>query len=156
MQRFGLSGWALDFIDGPEPVLSMLCDSKALNKSAISAQDITPEQYDAILQHGKLSQFVAGKNIYSVSRRREYGPQAVSTTTKSVTRAMYWVDGPVDTAARESIQQQINSLVEEHAALKLEITPLKQKLAELKTIMADLIAERVSTYFLGLPLHMLT
>lgn len=145
MERFGLSGWALDFIDGPEPVLAMLCDSKGLNRSAISAHDITPEQYDAILQHGKLSQFVAGKSIYSVSRRREYGPQAVSTTTKSVTRAMHWVDGPVDTAAREAIESQINSLDEELAALKSEISPLKEKLSELRTAEKDLDGERVST-----------
>lgn len=145
MQSFGLSGWALDFIDGPEPVLSMLCDSKGLNRSAITTHEISAEQYDAILQHGKLSQFVAGRSIYSVSRRREYGPQAVSTTTKSVTPAIYWVDGPVDTAAREAIEAEIKSLGEELVALKSEITPLKQRQAELKTIMSDLNGEKVST-----------
>ncbi|CAG8976690.1 hypothetical protein HYALB_00010816 [Hymenoscyphus albidus] len=138
LKRFGLNGWALDYIDGPEPVLAMLCETRGLNKSAIAAQDITTQQYDTILQDGRLVQFVAGKSAYSVSRRKEYGPQAVSTTTKTVPPAVFWVDKPVDGAAREAIRAQMRTLTEEFAILKSEITAARTRMAELKTVIQEL------------------
>ncbi|CAG8961026.1 hypothetical protein HYFRA_00002566 [Hymenoscyphus fraxineus] len=138
LKRFGLNGWALDYIDGPEPVLAMLCETRGLNRSAIAAQDITTQQYDTILQDGRLVQFVAGKSAYSVSRRKEYGPQAVSTTTKTVPPAVWWVDKPVDGAAREAIRAQMRTLTEEFATLKSEITAARTRMAELKSVIKEL------------------
>ena len=50
MDRCGLEGWALDFIDGPEPVLAMLCDSAKIHYAGVSLRDITEDQFNILVQ----------------------------------------------------------------------------------------------------------
>ena len=45
---YGLQDYAIDFIDGPEPVLSMLCDSARLHRTGVSHDDISDAQYEQL------------------------------------------------------------------------------------------------------------
>ncbi|RDL37308.1 Uncharacterized protein BP5553_04741 [Venustampulla echinocandica] len=137
-QHFGLDGWAVDFIDGPGPVLSMLCESLNMHRTGISLQDITDDQFDAIIAQGQLNTWVAGTNYYKVSRRREYGPQAVSTNTRTVGPARYWIDQPVDTSAKEEMQTKIDSLKSKFEALKAQIRPLRLNKNDLMAKVKDI------------------
>jgi hypothetical protein len=116
--QYGLDGYALDFIDGPEMVLSMLTVGKGLHKAAIALNDINDQQYNAIVATKKLSNFTAGRNSYTIRRRAEYGDGAISTTTKGVPSAKYWVDRPVDVSARTELQTEIDTLQREWETIR--------------------------------------
>ena len=117
-QRYGFKGWALDYVEGPEPVLAMLCaDGPRLHQTGISLQDTTEEQYDA-LERSNLSTWVTSKNLYKIIRRREYGPGAKSTTVREVRPARVWTSQPIDSRAKADLQSNIEGWTEEITAIK--------------------------------------
>lgn len=144
LQRLGLDGWAIDYIDGPEPVLSMLCNSRKLENSPVALHEISEESYNEIVDGEKVTHFVTGSNFYQVSRRKEYGPDAVSTTTKNVTDAINWTDQPVDISAKREVQEQIDALEREFDELKAEIKPLRTAFTEKREQLPELNEEIVS------------
>lgn len=141
LQRLGLDGWAIDYIDGPEPVLSMLCNSRKLENSPVALHEISEESYNEIVDGEKVTHFVTGSNFYQVSRRKEYGPDAVSTTTKNVTDAINWTDQPVDISAKREVQEQIDALEREFDELKAEIKPLRTAFTEKREQLPELNEE---------------
>jgi len=131
MKHAGMDGWAIDFIDGPTPVLSMLCGSRRLHRSAIAGQEINATQHKMIVEGEKLNQFVAGMSSYNISRRKEYGESAVSTTTKGIKPAVFWTDKPADTSAKREIEAKLAEYVSDFKALKEKIQPLRENIKEL-------------------------
>jgi hypothetical protein len=131
LQEYGLDGWALDFIDGPEPVLAMMCSDVRINSTGVTLQDVTEAQFTSLVESG-IQKFVAGRYSYQTSRRREYGPSAVSTATRSVLKAKYWTNQPIDGREKRTLQENIDGWQEEMAALKEQVLPLREKMQALK------------------------
>ena len=159
MQRFGFEGWALDFVDGPQPVLNMLCGAVHLHSTAVSLRDISEEQHNMVIEDGRVSSWVAGGYKSQVTRRREYGSGVQSTATRPVTRGKFWTDQPVDSTAKREIQQRMEQLDADFEKLKAEIGPLREKIQNFKTTgLKDLEKEIVSClgsvhYCLLTPVH---
>jgi chromosome segregation ATPase len=143
-QRAGMEGWAIDYIDGPTPVLDMLCGSGALNQCPIGLREPSDNQYKVLAENVYLRRFVTGTHSYNISRRKEYGPQAVSTISKSLQRAQYWTDQPVDVSARREIQEKIDSLVADFEKLREHVLPLRQKIKDLKE-QVDAVKEEIKS-----------
>jgi structural maintenance of chromosomes protein 5 len=110
---FGLDGYVLDFLEGPDPVLAMLCNEKKLHASGVSLKDVTEQQYDSLVAGAAINSWAAGRQLYRVIRRREYGPGAVSTTTRTVPKGQFWTDQPVDAAERIELQRKLDAMEEE-------------------------------------------
>ncbi|KAG4431752.1 hypothetical protein IFR05_012767 [Cadophora sp. M221] len=139
LQRLGLDGWAIDFIDGPEPVLSMLCNSRKLDNSPVALRDSSDENiYNEIVAGEKVTHWVTGSTFYQVSRRKEYGPGAVSTTSKNVSDAANWTDQPVDASAKREVQERIDAMGSDFEALKSEIKPLRTALTQKKELLPEI------------------
>ena len=119
MKRFGFEGWALDYINGPEPVLKMLCMDIHIHEAGIAVQDTTPQQFE-LLQNSPIQSWATNKSTYKISRRREYGPSASSTLVKSIRRASIWTDQPVDLTAKRELQENIQGWTEEVASFQAE------------------------------------
>jgi hypothetical protein len=137
-QRAGMEGWAIDYIDGPTPVLEMLCGSGALNQCPIGLREPNDDQYKVLAENVHLRRFVTGTHSYNISRRKEYGPQAVSTISRSLQRAQYWTDQPVDVSARREIQEKIDTLTADFDTLKEQILPLRKQIQDLKSKVDDM------------------
>jgi hypothetical protein len=118
LTRLGFDGYVNDYLDGPGPVLAMLCSEKKLHASAVALRDISDEEFDRIQQVEKLGQFAAGRQLYRITRRREYGPGAVSTRVTQFGQGRFWADQPVDSAAKNELLQQIDELKAQRASLK--------------------------------------
>ena len=147
LRHLGFDGWALDFMDGPPAVLSMLVASKKLNRAAIALGDITDTQMEAVFERQDLNIFVAGAHNYNVSRRKEYGPGAISTQSRNVSPATHWTDQPVDASGKSAIQSQIDSMKVEFQALKAQMDTLKPKIENTKSRTKELEAEIVSQFW---------
>ncbi|KAH7064889.1 chromosomes protein 5 structural maintenance [Macrophomina phaseolina] len=107
--QLNLSGFLIDCLSGPDPVLSSLCDSLRLHQCAVSLQDHNDEQFERI-KRSSIQRWVAGRSSYQVTRRREYGDQAVSTIVRQVNPARIWTDQPVDIGAEREHQAKIRDL----------------------------------------------
>jgi hypothetical protein len=130
LRQFGLDGWASDFLDGPEPVVAMLCSTANLHSTGIALEDITESQYN-VISESRIGAWASGKHTYRITRRMEYGAGAISTMTKNVRQARLWSDQPVDMSAKREIDDRIQTLLEQHRAMGAEVGPLREKKAEL-------------------------
>lgn len=118
LTKLGLDGFVRDYLDGPEPVLAMLCAEKRLHASAVALKDISDEQFERIQRMDHPAQFAAGKQLYRITRRREYGPSAVSTRVMQIGKGRFWTDQPVDAAEKDELTRKIDELKRQHNEMK--------------------------------------
>ncbi|KAK3298273.1 P-loop containing nucleoside triphosphate hydrolase protein [Chaetomium fimeti] len=135
LSSLGFDGYVSDYLDGPEPVLAMLCSERKMHASAVSIRDITDEQFDQIQRAEKLIQFAAGRQLYRITRRREYGPGAVSTRVTQFAKGRFWADQPVDATEKTELRQKIDELTSQRAVMKEHYDAMneKYKKAEVET-----------------------
>ena len=112
LKHYGFQGWAIDYIQGPEPVLAMICYDLRLQRTAVAIKDTTTQQYEQ-LHNSPIDSWLTSKSSYNIIRRREYGPDAMSTRVREVRRARVWTDQPVDLAAKRELQENIHGWGEE-------------------------------------------
>ncbi|KAK0668584.1 putative structural maintenance of chromosomes protein [Cercophora samala] len=163
LSQYGLDGYVLDYLDGPAPVLAMLCGEKKLHQSALSLDEISDDQFEKIQKDELINYFAAGRKLYRIMRRREYGPGAVSTRVTELRKGRFWTDQPVDSSEKAELKRKIEEiegrvtelaakfkkLSEEHAALKTEVEELEKKKSNLMLQKNQLQAE--FTQWNGLP-----
>ncbi|KAK4102068.1 SMC5-like protein [Parathielavia hyrcaniae] len=142
LPNLGFDGYVNDYLDGPEPVLAMLCSEKRLHASAVSLQDITDEQFERIQRAERLTQFAAGKQVYRITRRREYGPGAVSTRVTQFGPGRFWADQPVvDAAEKAELQRKIAELEAQRSTLRKQFASKEARLQEIKAEKAQILAK---------------
>lgn len=131
LKSLGLDGYALDFMDGPEPVLAMLCAEKKLHVNGVALKDVTEQQFQRISEGEKINSWATGTTSYRITRRREYGPGATSTISKNLQPGKWWTDEPVDTSAKASLLKRLEQCQAERMELKQEFEGLKSAITEL-------------------------
>lgn len=130
--RVHLDGFAIDFLDGPAPVLAMLCSEKLLHKSGVSLSDHTEAQYNTLSQDSGVPTWTSGSHSYSVRRRREYGPDAVSVITKKIFNGRYWKAQPIDMQEKTNLGIKLAELNDEWVSLKAQLHEQQEKPKELE------------------------
>lgn len=106
MRRLGLDTWIVDLLEGPEPVLSMLCDNRSIHQTGVAFRDINNAQYETLTQSA-ISSFVTPTEAFQITRRREYGPGATSTRTTKLKEAKFFTNQPIDTQAEQELNAKI-------------------------------------------------
>lgn len=132
LAAMGLDGYALDFLEGPEPVLAMLCSEKKLHLTGVALNDITEEQYQKINDDEVFNSFATGNTMYRITRRREYGPGATSTMSRAIRPGTYWTEGPLDMAAKNELEQRLHQCETEFEEMKTTNEEFKAKNTALK------------------------
>lgn len=128
----GLDGCVLDFVEGPEPVLAMLCSEKKLHLTGVALEDISEEQYQRINDDEVINSFATGNTMYRITRRREYGPGATSTMSRAIRPGTYWTDEPLDLAAKNELEQRLQQCETDFAEMRQRNDEFKAKAAALK------------------------
>ncbi|KAM3064869.1 Structural maintenance of chromosomes protein 5 [Clarireedia jacksonii] len=136
LRQLSLDGWAIDFIDGPEPVLAMLCNDVQAHRAAVTLRELDDDQHQRINNSG-ISSFLTRSTMFKITRRREYGPNATSTRTSRITPAKYFVDGVVDTSGRREIEEKLEALDKEFEEKKKETHHLKAEMQKLVSARQD-------------------
>ncbi|GAB7346727.1 hypothetical protein MBLNU459_g1837t1 [Dothideomycetes sp. NU459] len=119
LHALGLDTYVLDLIDGPDEVLSMLCDNNNIHAAGVAYRDISSEQYDAIAR-SVVSSWATPSETYLISRRREYGDKATVTKTQRIQGAKFFTSQPVDTRAEERLKNTIRELEGEMQEIRKE------------------------------------
>ncbi|KAL8790639.1 MAG: hypothetical protein Q9213_000487 [Squamulea squamosa] len=130
--QYGLTGWALDYMTGPEPVMAMLCANVRLERTGVGDRDTTTEEFE-MLQNGPIENWVTKRSSYKIVRRREYGPSATSTNVRDVRQAQVWTNQPVDMRAKRDLQENIEGWTGEITDFKNEIATAQNDIEELRT-----------------------
>ena len=143
MKSYGFDSWALDYLQGPDPVLAMLCAEMKLHETGVGLQDTTSQQYDS-LQKSQLVSWVTKKSIYKITRRREYGAGATSTQVREVKPARVWTNQPVDVTAKREIEENIRSWDEELSDCRARFQDLKVQIVGYRDTVSTSKSEMVS------------
>ncbi|KAK8125654.1 structural maintenance of chromosome (SMC), partial [Apiospora kogelbergensis] len=131
-RQLGIDGFAIDYLDGPSPVLATLCSDRRLHVSGVALQDVNPQQFKQLFEGQKISSWATGSTRFQVIRRREYGPGAETTSTRQVRPGQFWTDQPVDNAEKVELQKQLEAKVEEKQKLRKTFGEAKAQLSELE------------------------
>ena len=127
MRQFGFEGWALEYLNGPEPVLMMLCAEAHIHAAGIAMRDTTPQQFE-LLQNSPIQSWVTDKSNYKITRRRDYGPSAMSTMVRNTRRATVWTEQPVDLTAKQELKENIQGWTEEVGTFRTEMEEDQKKI----------------------------
>ena len=126
-QRFGFDGWLVDGLEGPDRVLAMLCGAARLHSCAFTTKSLSDERLRQ-LQNSPIQQWCTKDELCSIQRRREYGPQAVSTMVRRLLPARCWTDQGIDSSRQAELEA-------EHAELQRE---LEQKARVIQSAQAEI------------------
>lgn len=142
LRRLGFDGWARDFLSGPDPVLAVLSSENRLHQAPITLREISDDEFNR-LTNGPISLWVAGKQTYQVTRRREYGPGATSTRVRQVRPARVWTSQPVDASTRNELEQNIQMVKDELRDVQGGMEGDRAEVNRLKEAHAEIARERV-------------
>jgi hypothetical protein len=109
LQSYGFEGWLIDYIEGPEPVLAMLCDNSNLHRIPVRLQgDGDNELFDRLGSESPIQTWVAGDQSFRIIRRREYN--IFSTKVDLLKPARFWTDQPVDPGEERDLRTKIGEI----------------------------------------------
>lgn len=141
IEALGFEYFAKDLIQGPAPVLAFLCGEKRFHQTPITKRDITDAQY-ARIEATELTSYVAGRNSYMTTRRREYGPGASSTRVRQLRQATFWTNAPTDPSIKRELEEQLQRLATEIAELENRIANDRVKHIKFKEVYAQAKQDR--------------
>ena len=150
-REFGFDGYAIDYLEGPEQVLAMLCSERRLHSSGISLREISDAQSQQLTDGEKISNWATGSTMYRITRRREYGAGAISTMARKVTPGSFWKDQAPDDGERVRLQEHHDALDNEVRKLRTLFEETKERLKGVAEGEGDVREEIVSMpfHFLG-------
>lgn len=126
LNSFGLEGWIIDLLEGPDEVLAMLCDNRNIHATAYTSRDVPPDQHDN-LSRSSISSWVTSSQSYQVTRRREYGDHATSTRVTALRPSRFFTDAPVNHGAEQELTRKIRENEVEMEEIKEQIQSLREQ-----------------------------
>lgn len=131
VKSLGLDGFAIDYLEGPEPVLAMLCSEKYLHASGVALKELSSEQFDTLQNGQKVNSWATGETFFRVIRRREYGPDATTTSTRKVNQGRFWTEQPIDTEEKSELQNKLTDKAKERDDLLGQFKGIQAQIQEL-------------------------
>ena len=137
----GFDGWITDYIQGPDPVIAMLCDSAQLHRAAYASTPISNDRFDSLPQTG-ITRCVNGTEVCTTRTRSEY-VGASSTSISQLGPARFFTDQPVDTEEKRQLDLAISELEREIQQRKNEHEELKSHVHELRSQLKEVDMKKV-------------
>lgn len=138
IRQYALDGFAIDFVDGPDPVLAMLCGTVQLHSSGIAVREHTSAQHGLLTSAAcPIRRWVARGQSFRVVRRTEYGPDAVSSNSGAVGKAQYLTEQPVDNFAKQELARRLEELTTQYEEMKVNVSGIRKSVADLRMKIKD-------------------
>ncbi|KAF2796892.1 structural maintenance of chromosomes protein-like protein 5 [Melanomma pulvis-pyrius CBS 109.77] len=107
LSSYGLEGWLVDYLQGPEPVLAMLCENAQIHRAAFTSKSLSNQEHQD-LERSTIATWIAGQERYQITRRREYG--ATSTRVTNIKKARMFIDQPVDGEEKRRLDNAVTEM----------------------------------------------
>ncbi|KAF8477137.1 P-loop containing nucleoside triphosphate hydrolase protein [Kalaharituber pfeilii] len=143
-QRFKMDGWALDFIEGPDAVLNMLCNEARLHTTPVTLRNLNSEENKNM--ESNFASWVTSRTIFQVRWRREYGPDAKSISTRKIQPGNVFSAHKVDQSEKQRLEKRNEDLLGEIDALKREIEDARTRYEKIKLDLKELEDERTAIH----------
>jgi hypothetical protein len=140
IKDFGFEGYLVDYIQGPDTVIAMLCDNARLDKIAFARTSISDQQHENAIT-ARLQTFVSGRETFKITTRREYG--ATSTSVTQLKKAQYFTDQPANTEDRRKLEEDLKFNQQESLELQEQLNEMKQEKVQLQEQTNDARQQRV-------------
>ncbi|PFH57994.1 hypothetical protein XA68_14305 [Ophiocordyceps unilateralis] len=127
-----LDGFSLDYMDGPAPVLAMLCARKNLHQTGLSLRGHSDADWKRIESTGRLTQWAAGNQFSTIRGRRAYGSGVKFSSVERVMPGRFWKSQPVDNQEKTELNRLLLEKKGEKEVLRNEHTQLKEKISALE------------------------
>lgn len=127
LKSYGLEGWIIDLLDGPEEVLAMLCDNRNIHTTAYTSGDVPPNQHEN-LSRSMISSWATNSQSYQVTRRREYGDHATSTRVLALRPARFFTNVSVDHGAEEELNRKIREAQSDMEEIRGQMLQLREEI----------------------------
>lgn len=112
LQQLGFDGYLKDFIQGPQPVVQMLCEIAFIHDVPVAIDPLNDRQIETLRQpyNGKLlfKKFFSGDTLYTLSQS-QYGSRQITMRSSQVKRAVLYTDGGVSESMKRNYQEQIKN-----------------------------------------------
>ncbi|CCX07769.1 Similar to Structural maintenance of chromosomes protein 5; acc. no. O13710 [Pyronema omphalodes CBS 100304] len=140
LSQLGFEGYALDYLDGPEPVLNMLCHDARIHNTPLSPREFS-EQENKRCEQMQLAAWFAGNTMYQF--RSRYG--ASTTLVSTIRQGNVYKMQQVDPTRKREIKQRISELEYQLKETEREINTIRsgpyQELRALEVQYANEIKE---------------
>ncbi|KAH6912408.1 hypothetical protein BKA70DRAFT_1421971 [Coprinopsis sp. MPI-PUGE-AT-0042] len=123
MAELGFDGYALDYLEYPSGMEYYLKDMNLHRNAICRKPNLDVARAMELVGHSGGAWFTNGRTMNQVSKSR-YGKRAVGNMTRDIQDAKSFVHPPVDTAAQQKYQDEINGY-------RLEIEAAEEKKSEL-------------------------
>ncbi|KAL5606338.1 hypothetical protein BROUX41_002755 [Berkeleyomyces rouxiae] len=131
VHSLGIDGFAIDFLEGPEPILAMLCVEKRLHTAVVSLRSIGDAEFSRLESTPAISNMVIGNQGYRIARRRDYG-NVSTTNVRQIKSAELLVNKTGGMAAeKQSIERRIAELRDDMEQIRNQAIEHKTKYKEL-------------------------
>ncbi|KAJ3254867.1 Structural maintenance of chromosomes protein 5 [Boothiomyces macroporosus] len=131
--KYGFDGVALDFVEGPDAVISYLCQTSSLHKYPVALNEFGDSDLKRIENSGQFSRFIAGSMITAI--KAAYGSQSVRVETMRPARFLsFTVDQEVKHQLEnrmDAIERKISQNEQEKAVFEKEEATIKEKHQEI-------------------------
>ncbi|KAJ4148063.1 hypothetical protein LMH87_002551 [Akanthomyces muscarius] len=125
--KLGLDGFAVDYLEGPAPVIAMLCSEKRIHQSGVGLSEHDNAQYTRLANSGSITQWAAGRHLFSLRRRKEYGGKAMTAISKFINPGRFWTSQTVDVQEKAELTRQLQEVEAEFEVLKDKRNEILQK-----------------------------
>ncbi|RMY01698.1 hypothetical protein D0867_11299 [Hortaea werneckii] len=136
-QTYGLQHYITDLIEGPDAVISMLCDNRNIHQQAYTPEKLSVGQVNALKQaDSPIASWITANETYQITRRKEYGDKASSTRMARLRDAKLFADSSTTTVQQledEDLNQRITTAEREVADLQTRHTDLGTRHNTLKS-----------------------
>ena len=133
----GFGGFAIDYVDGPAPVINMLCHDALIQDIPVSARPLDARQSKECENAG-FRRWIGGKTIYSCNRR--YG--VTSTKVGNIPQARIFNTQQVDTSQKSALEDKIKELNYQLEEIRHDLETKKSAHSEVREEANRLIAEK--------------
>lgn len=141
LENYGFEGYIIDYLQGPDRVLAMLCDNQRLHRIAYASKPLTDRQNSAA-SNSSIQKWVSDTATTTITTRREYN-NASSTSVIQLRPAKFFVDQPVNTEEKRQLDDRITSLTRDFAELKEHIDIIRKEIEDIDSQIAELKNEKV-------------
>lgn len=140
LKSYGFDGYVIDLIDGPAPVLNMLCHSARINQIPFSSNILTASQQNrinALLRPNGEPMFskYMDRNNLMVNIRSRYGRKLISCKTDTLGQAAPYI---ITTGASE---QDIEATQNEIKQLKIQIQEIENNSSSIQEKIREVFQE---------------
>lgn len=140
LSALGFDGYILDYIQGPDLVLAMLCDNTRLHQIAFASKAINDEQHATATNSG-IRKYVSGRDIFSITVRQEYN--ATSTSVTQLRKPQWFVEQPANSEDKQRLDELIKAISRDAMEVQDNNKICNQEMSDIKQQISVIKEERV-------------